>query len=334
MIDRNARAQVQLVDDLLDLSRIMSGKIRLDIQQVSLLELVQAAVDSAMPAAHAKELRLLAELEPAPTTVTADSSRLHQVIWNLLTNAIKFTPKGGQIRVLLRRVDSQVELSISDTGIGIPEHFLPRVFDRFAQQDSSTTRSFGGLGLGLAISKQLVELHEGSIVASSPGEGQGATFCVRLPLSVVQVEEERLRDHPEAPLRDGDALPLPDLKGVHVFIVDDEPDARELLRRVLEDQGAEVTVFESAELVLSALEKTKPSVIVSDIGMPKMDGFQFIRALRAREVRNERIPAVALTAFARPEDRKRALLAGYQAHLAKPYDVAELLLLIADLAAR
>jgi PAS domain S-box-containing protein len=334
VIDRNARAQVQLVDDLLDLNKIMSGKIRLDLRQVSLLDAVQAAVDSALPAADAKDIRLKSVLDPTPAMVTADSARIQQVVWNLLTNAIKFTPKGGQVQVLLQRVNSHIELSVSDTGIGIPPHFLPHVFDRFAQQDSTTTRSYGGLGLGLAISKQLVELHGGSIRAASQGEGLGATFFVNLPLSIVQLEDEQTRIHPTAPTQDGELLQLPELKGIHAFIVDDEADARDVLRRVLEEQGAQITSFESAEEALAGLESARPSIIVCDIGMPKMDGFQFIRTLRAREARIDRIPALALTAFARPEDRKRSLLAGYQAHLAKPYDVGELVLVIADLVGR
>ena len=334
VIDRNVRLQVQLVDDLLDLSKIMSGKVRLDLQQFSLIDAVQAAVDSARPVADAKSVRLEAMLDPTPVTVNADSGRLQQVIWNLLSNAIKFTPKGGRIQVLLQRVNSHVEISVSDTGIGIPAHFLPYVFDRFSQQDSSTTRSYGGLGLGLAISKQLVELHGGTIRVRSQGENAGSTFFVELPLSIVQIEDERLREHPAGDMHEREMMQLPGLAGAHVFIVDDEHDARDLLQRILEQQGAQVTSFESAAHALSALERVKPSVIVCDIGMPQMDGFQFIRALRAREQRADRVPALALTAFARSEDRKRSLIAGYQAHLAKPYDVGELVLLLADLIGR
>ncbi len=332
VIDRNARLQVKLVDDLLDLSKIISGKLRLELRETSIADVVQAAIDSAQPAANAKDIRLTAALDPTPATVTADSGRLQQVVWNLLSNAIKFTPKGGQIELLLRRRDARVELSVSDTGIGIPAHFLPHVFDRFAQQDSSTTRAHGGLGLGLAIARQLVELHGGSISAASKGEGLGATFAIELPLSIIQIEDEQAPL--PTPADEGMPAALPELVGIHAFIVDDEPDARELLCQVLQAQGARITSFDSAESALLALEKTRPSIIVSDVGMPRMDGFQFIRALRAREVRDERIPALALTAFARPDDRKRALMAGYQAHLAKPYDVAEFVLLIADLVRR
>ena len=334
VIDRNARAQVQLIDDLLDLSRIMTGKLRLDVQQVAIADVVQAAMDSAGPAAAAKEIRLVCLLDPARTVVSGDAGRLQQVVWNLLTNAIKFTPRGGRVQVLLQRVNSHIELSVSDTGIGISAAFLPQVFDRFSQRDSSSTRTHGGLGLGLAICRQLVELHGGTIRAASPGEGEGSTFYVELPVSIMQVEAERERTHPTSELSDSEAIAMPRLDGVHVFVIDDEPDARELLQRVLQDQGASVTIFDSAQAALATLARSRPSVIVSDVGMPDMDGYQMMRSLRASEVRESRIPALALTAFARAEDRKRALLAGFQAHLAKPFDVAELVLLVANLVGR
>ena len=336
VIDRNARAQVKLIDDLLDLSRIMTGKIRLDLHQISFTAAIQAAVDSARPAADTKGIRLTAILGASQDIVSADSARLQQVVWNLLTNAIKFTPKGGQVQVLLQRVNSHLELSVSDTGIGIPASYLPQVFDRFSQKDSSTTRAFGGLGLGLAICKQLVELHGGSIRAASQGEGLGATFSVHLPVSIVQLQDASAsRIHPTAETHQpADPVSLPSLEGVHVFSVDDEPDARDLLGRVLEGQGAKVTSFSSAEEVLAALKVTKPTALICDIGMAKMDGYQLIRALRAGEDRRERVPALALTAFARAEDRKRSLVAGYQAHLAKPFDVGELILIVADLVGR
>jgi len=335
VIDRNARAQVQLIDDLLDLSRIITGKIRLDLHQISFAGVVEAAVDSAMPTADAKGIRLKAILGATQDIVSADGARLQQVVWNLLTNALKFTPKGGQVQVLLQRVNSHLELSVSDTGIGIPASYLPHVFDRFSQKDSSTTRTFGGLGLGLAICKQLVELHGGMISAASQGEGMGATFSVQLPLSIVQLNDESsARVHPTTEIQRGENLSLPRLEGVLVFVVDDEPDARDLIRTVLEDQGAKVTSFGSAQDALTALKTTRPTVLLCDIGMPKVDGYQLIRTLRAGEFRSERTPAVALTAFARAEDRKSALAAGYQAHLAKPFDVGELILIIADLVDR
>lgn len=332
VIDRNARAQVQLIDDLLDLSRIMSGKIRLDLQQVSLPDIVNAALASALPAAQAKDIHLKTVIDPSQSIVSGDSGRLQQVVWNLLTNAIKFTPKGGHVHVVLQRVNSHLELSVSDTGMGIPASYLPYVFDRFSQRDSSTTRVHGGLGLGLAISKQLVELHGGSIRVASQGEDMGSTFFVTLPLSIVQIEAENdARAHPTVPTHASETGDLPSLQGVHVLVVDDEPDAREILQRILESQGATVTVLASAEQALVSLLASRPTVIVSDIGMPEMDGFQFMRLLRAREPRGSWIPALALTAFARAEDRKKSLLAGYQAHLAKPFDVAELVLVVAGL---
>jgi PAS domain S-box-containing protein len=334
IIDRNARAQVQLIDDLLDLSRIMTGKLRLDLHQISFTNVVEAAVDSAKPAADAKGIRLKAILGAGRDIVSADSTRLQQVVWNLLTNAIKFTPKGGQIQVLLQCVNSHLELSVSDTGIGIPANYLPHVFDRFSQKDTSTTRAFGGLGLGLAICRQLVELHGGTITAVSEGEGRGATFSVHLPLSIVQLSQSAPRAHPTAETQSGETQSLPRLDNVHIFAVDDEPDARELLKTVLEDQGAKVSIFASAEAVLVALKTAKPTILVCDVGMPKLDGYQLIRTVRAEESRSERIPALALTAFARAEDRKRSLVAGFQAHLAKPFDVGELILVIADLVGR
>ncbi len=329
VIDRNARAQVQLIDDLLDLSRIMAGKVRLDLQQVSMPDVVQKAVASAMPAAHAKDIRVRSLLDPSNTVVTADGGRLQQVVWNVLSNAIKFTPKGGQVQVLLQRVNSHIELSVADSGIGIPASFLPLVFDRFSQRDSSTTRAHGGLGLGLAICKQLVELHGGTIRATSAGEGHGSTFVVELPVSAMQADDGR--EHPSVDTEEPEAIALPRLDGVHVFAIDDEPDAREVLTRVLEAQGAVVTLFSSAPEALAELRTARPSIIVSDIGMPGMDGYQMIRALRASEARDSRIPALALTAFARAEDRKRSLQAGFQAHLAKPFDLAELVWMVSTL---
>ncbi len=335
VIDRNARAQAQLIDDLLDLSRITTGKIRLDLQPVSVRDIVLAALESAGPMAEAKEIALSSVLDSGNTTINADSGRLQQVVWNLLTNAIKFTPKGGEIRVRLQRVgDFFIELRVTDTGIGMPASFLPYVFDRFSQRDSSSTRAYGGLGLGLAISRQLVELHGGSIRVTSPGEGQGSSFFVELPISSAQIEDGLAHDSHGAEHRPAEMANLPKLDGVHVFVVDDEADGRDLLKRLLEDQGATVASFGSAEEALAALKTSRAAVIVSDVGMPGMDGYQMIRSLRASEPREARIPALALTAFARAEDRKRALLAGFQAHLAKPFDVTELMLLIANLAGR
>jgi PAS domain S-box-containing protein len=334
VIERNTRAQVRLIDDLLDLSRIVSGRFRLDVQQVSLLDIVKGALDSIEPTAQTKGVRLESILDPQPVMVSGDPGRLQQVFWNLLSNAIKFTPKGGKVQVLLQRVNSHIEFSISDTGIGIPAHFLPHVFERFSQKDSSTHRDYGGLGLGLAISKQLVDLHGGSIQAKSMGEGQGATFVVTLPLIILAKENHgTARIHPTAADL-SNSLPLPQLDGVRALIVDDEADALELIRRVLEEQGAFVTAVGSGEEALRMLETSEPDVLISDIGMPGMDGYQFMRRMRASEPKNRRTPALALTAFARPDDRKHAILAGYQAHLAKPFDMAELAIVVAGLVGR
>ena len=334
VIERNARAQVRLIDDLLDLSRIMAGRFRLDVQQVALLDVVRGALDSIEPAAQSKGVRLESILDPQSVTVSGDPGRLQQVFWNLLSNAVKFTPKGGKVQVLLQRVNSHIEFSVTDTGIGIAAEFLPQVFERFSQQDSSTHREYGGLGLGLAISKQLVDLHGGSIQAKSMGPGQGATFVVTLPLIMFRKDRPELGGvHPAA----GDlssVLPLPKLDGVRALVVDDEADAVELVRRVLEGQGASVTAAASAEEALALLGASVPDVIISDIGMPGMDGYQFMRRMRAAEPKNQRIPALALTAFARADDRKHAVLAGYQAHLSKPFDMAELAIVVAGLVGR
>lgn len=334
VIARNARAQVRLIDDLLDLNRIMTGKIRLDLQQISMREVAQAALDSAAPAAAAKDISLHCVLDSTPMPVNGDSGRLQQVVWNLLTNAIKFTSKGGQIQVLLHRVDSHIELSVADSGIGIPASFISQVFDRFRQRDSSTTRAHGGLGLGLAICKQLVELHGGTIRVASPGEGKGSTFCVDLPISMMAGVEEGEGDPPMVESNEVAMVALPRLSGIHAVVVDDEADALEILERVLTGQGATVTSFGSAEEALTAIKTSRPTVIVSDIGMPGMDGYQMIRSLRASESKGDRIPALALTAFARADDRKRSLSAGFQAHLAKPFDTAELALQVANLVGR
>jgi PAS domain S-box-containing protein len=331
VIERNTRAQAKLIEDLLDLSRVMSGRIRLDVQQTAIVEVVRGAIESAEPIAQTKGVRLESVLDPRGGTVSGDPGRLQQIVWNLLTNAIKFTPKGGKVQVLLQRINSHIEISVSDTGIGISASFLPYVFDRFSQNDSSTTRSQGGLGLGLAISKQLVELHGGSLQAKSPGEGQGATFIVTIPLTILETEAASAnRVHPTHPVPEEQSI-LPDLEGVHALVVDDEADARDLIRRVLQEQGATVSVVACGAEAIRIMETSSPDILISDVGMPDMDGYQLMRHIRASERLGRRIPAVALTAFARAEDRKRALLAGYQSHVAKPVDTAELLIVIAGL---
>ena len=339
-IERNARAQTQIIEDLLDMSRIISGKVRLDVQRVDLAEVARSAIETVRPGAQAKGLRLQAVLDPHVGTVSGDPNRLQQVMWNLLSNAIKFTPRGGRVQVVLARVNSHVELSVSDTGEGIRPEFLVHVFDRFRQADSSTTRRYGGLGLGLAIVKQLVELHGGTVRAHSAGPGEGATFTVALPLVALQVDpeaEDPARRHPL-----GHASPplmIPDqcarIAGVRVLVVDDEPDARMLVRRLLEDCEAVVSTAESAREALERLERDPPDVLVSDIGMPGEDGYSLIRRVRALGPdRGGNTPAVALTAYARAEDRVRSVLAGFQMHVSKPVEPAELITMVASLAGR
>jgi PAS domain S-box-containing protein len=326
VIERNARAEAQLVEDLLDVSRIASGKLRLDVQPVDPAEIAGAAVDSVRPAADAKRIRLAAVLDRSVGPVLGDPSRLQQVVWNLLTNAIKFTPKGGRVTVTLRHVDSYAEVAVTDTGQGIAPDFLPYVFERFRQADSSTTRNHAGLGLGLALVKQLVEMHGGTVRADSEGEGRGATFTVSLPIAALH----RANDAGDAVLDACESL-----RGVRVLVVDDEEDTRELVRRLLADCQAEVVAVASAPAALDAVEHFRPDVLLSDIGMPQQDGYQLVRALRERDAEHGgRTPAAALTAFARPEDRIRALRAGYQMHVAKPVDASELITVVASLAGR
>ncbi len=333
IIERNARTQSQIIEDLLDMSRIISGKVRLDVQQVDLHDVIESALTTVRPAADAKDIRLQAVLDPNIGMVKGDSSRLQQVVWNLLSNAIKFTPRGGRVQVSLERINSHVEITVSDTGQGIATEFLPYVFERFRQADSSSTRRHGGLGLGLAIVKQLVELHGGSVHAHSAGEGQGSTFVLHLPLSVVHAPRTDDEVHPRVARPSGAAIDEFSLQGVKVLVVDDEPDARDLIGRLLEDRGAEVLRASSAEEALDVLIGFGPSVIVSDIGMPNVDGYDLIRRVRARPMaEGGAIPAIALTAFARSQDRTRSLLAGYQLHVAKPVEPAELLASVATLA--
>ncbi|MGD0140603.1 MAG: ATP-binding protein [Tepidisphaeraceae bacterium] len=336
-IERNARVQTRLIEDLLDMSRIISGKLRLDIQRVLPVTIIEAAIDSAKPAADAKGIRLEKILDPLAAPVAGDPGRLQQVVWNLLSNAIKFTPRGGRVQVLLQRVTSHVELTVADTGQGIAPDFLPFVFDRFRQADPSTTRKQGGLGIGLAIAKQLVELHGGTILATSPGDGQGSSFIVQLPLMVVHAqpgEAERLHPRASAEIVPADGS-RSQLQGVKVLVVDDEQDARDLIKRVLEDCKAEVLTAGSAAEAMPILIQQKPDVLLSDIGMPQVDGYDFLRQVRSMtDQGGGKIPAIALTAFARSEDRTRALMSGYQVHLAKPVEPAELVATVASVVGR
>ena len=330
-IHRNAVAQARLIDDLLDMNRIVSGKVRLDVQPTDLAHVVEIAIEAVRPSAEAKEIRLRTIVDPHAGPVSGDPNRLQQVLWNLLTNAVKFTPKQGRVEVVLQRVNSHLEVAVVDSGIGIAAEFLPLVFDRFRQADSSITRRHGGLGLGLSIVKQLVELHGGTVQAKSDGEGQGATFLVSLPLAALRAAVDR--EHPAVRAvdlpSDGAAI---DLRGLRVLVVDDEPDARELIGELLRECGAQVEVASSVAEALEALQRMRPELLLSDIGMPGRDGYQLIREVRAlAPEQGGRIPAIALTAFARSEDRARAILAGYQVHVSKPIEAHELLAAVASL---
>jgi CheY-like chemotaxis protein len=331
-IERNARAQSQLIDDLLDVSRIITGKLRIDVRPVDPNSFVEAAVEAVRPAAEAKGVRVQKIMDTGVAAVSGDPVRLQQVVWNLLSNAIKFTPKGGRVQLRLERVNSHIEIAVSDTGAGIQPEFLPHVFDRFRQADQRTTRQHGGMGLGLAIVRHLVELHGGTVRAESPGEGQGSTFTVLLPIApVYQVVGEGERVHPAA----RDTLPTFDcadrLDRIKVLVVDDEPDTRELLKAGLAQCGAEVIAASSAAEALEAMRTAKPDLLISDIGMPEMDGYELIRRVRA--LSNDHgggIPAIALTAYARVEDRMQALRNGFQMHVPKPVELAELVAVAAS----
>jgi CheY-like chemotaxis protein len=331
VIERNAEAQHQLIRDLLDVSRIISGKLQLKTRRVGLAPIVKAALDSVRQAADAKDIRLGAEYDGETDLVTGDPDRLQQVIWNLLSNAIKFTPKGGEVGVRVERDGSDVCVSVSDTGQGIAPEFLPHVFERFRQQDGSTTREHGGLGLGLAIVRHIVEQHGGSISAESDGEQQGSTFTINLPVAAVKTPPGgRGTSGPlpaQSPPGDGSGA----LGGVRVLVVDDQPDARELLAMVLGRAGAQVSAAASAAEALELLGREELDVLVSDVGMPAVDGYALIGLVR--DLTAGGIPSVALTAYASEEDRRRALAAGFDAHLPKPVEPAELVSVIAGLVA-
>ncbi len=334
-LERNATWLTQIVEDVLDVSRIISGKIRLDVQPVSLPLIVDNSVASVQPAADAKGVRLQTIIDPGVAPVSADPDRLQQVVWNLVSNAVKFTPRNGRVQVRLERVNSNVEIAVSDTGVGIKPDFLPYVFERFRQAEAGTTRKTGGLGLGLAIVRHIVEMHGGTVDASSAGEGQGATFRVRLPVMIVQPQAlEARREHPRTE-RVQPLTGLGDLRGIRVLAIDDEEDALTLLQTVLESAGAEVTTVGSSLVALERIAATRPHALVIDLGMPEMDGFELIARVRAStnpQIRD--VPAAALTAFARSEDRTRALRSGFEMHLAKPIDPGELVASVATLVRR
>lgn len=337
VIERNARAQTQIVEDLLDMSRIISGKLRLDVQKIDLAEIVKTGVETARPGADAKGVRLGTVIDPLAGPVKGDPSRVQQIVWNLLSNAIKFTPKGGRVQIALERVNSHIEISVTDSGMGIDPQFLPHVFDRFSQSDSSIRRKHGGLGLGLAIVKQLVELHGGSVRVKSLGLNLGSTFTVALPLMPVHPEAaaEKERRHPSSGTSSDPFDPVVDLPGVRALVVDDEPDARALVKRLLEQHHAVVTPVGSAAEAIAQLQQNEFDVLISDIGMPEEDGYRLIEKVRALPpAHNRDIPALALTAYARSEDRMRAIRAGYQMHIAKPVETAELLTMVASLTNR
>jgi len=332
VIERNGKVQVQIVDDLLDMGRIISGKLRIESRPVHLAAVVVAAIETVLPTAETRGIRIETRLDRPATPVLGDAARLQQVVWILLTNAIKFSPKGGRVAVGLRAVDSQVEVVVRDDGQGIAADFLPHVFERFRQADGSSSRAHGGLGLGLSIVRHLVELHGGTVRADSPGIGRGASFTVRLPVAAA-FDPAHLDDDPTIDPSGG--LEDPSLAGVRVLVVEDEPDARALLRRLLEGAGAVVVAAGSVAEALAEFDRGRPDVVVSDIGMSGRDGFDLIRAIRALEpARGGRTPAAALSAFAQPEDRRRALLSGFQTHIAKPVDPADLIAVVASLAGR
>jgi PAS domain S-box-containing protein len=334
-LERNATWLTQIVEDVLDVSRIVSGKIRLDVQAVELQVIVDNAVATLQPAADAKGIRVQTIVDPNVGAVSGDPGRLQQVLWNLVSNAVKFTPKQGHVQVRLERVDSHVEIAVCDTGVGIGPDFLPHVFDRFSQAEAGTTRKTGGLGLGLAIVRHIVELHGGTVEVSSAGQDRGTTVRVCLPLMIVQPKAlEPRRQHPRTE-RHPALTDLADLTDIHVLAIDDEADALTLLRVVLEAAGATVTAVSSPVAALERISLLKPHVLVVDLGMPEMDGFELIRRIRTSkhgQIRN--VPAAALTAFARSEDRTRALRSGFEMHLAKPVDPGELVASIATLARR
>ncbi len=331
-IERNARSQGQLVDDLLDVSRIVAGKLRLEVRPVELAPIIQAAVEVVRPAADAKSIRLHVVLDTETGHIAGDPDRLQQVLWNLLSNAVKFTPKGGRVQIVLERVNSHVEIAVSDTGRGITPGFLPHIFERFQQADTGSTREHGGLGLGLAIVRHIVELHGGTVHVESPGAGKGTTFTIKLPLVIFgRTADELERRHPtlrKAPARHE----YPELDGLRVLVVDDEPDATDVASALLGSCGAEVRVAASAAQALEVLADWKPDVMVTDIGMPGEDGYALLTKLDGRRDELGSIPVIALTAYATTDDRVRLLAAGFRMHIAKPVEPAELVAGVANVA--
>jgi PAS domain S-box-containing protein len=315
-IERNAKLQAELIEDLLDVSRILQGKLSLNVARVELKSTLEAAMETVRLAAEAKSIQMHVQIEPQVGQVWGDTSRLQQVLWNLLSNAIKFTPQGGRVEIRLERKGSQAQIIVSDTGKGIPADFLPYVFEHFRQADATTTRKFGGLGLGLAIVRHLVELHGGTVQAESPGEGQGATFTVRLPCLLPQSQTDPDSEQPE---------PYLDLHDVEILVVDDDTDTREFVAFLLEQYGARVRAVGSASEALTALTQALPDVLLSDIGMPDVDGYMLMQQVRTLPPeQGGQIPAIALTAYAGEINHQQAIAAGFQSHLSKPVEPAEL----------
>ncbi|HWI20494.1 MAG TPA: ATP-binding protein [Vicinamibacterales bacterium] len=334
VVERNATSLQHIIEDVLEVSRIVAGRLRLHVEPVDLPGILRDAMATVIPAADARGVRVETLIEPLTAPVSGDADRLQQVVWNLLSNAIKFTPRGGKVQLRLSRVSSHVEVTVSDTGRGISPDFLPFIFERFRQADASFTREHGGLGLGLAIAKQLAELHGGTITASSGGPDQGATFTLKLPLMIVHqpVAPEHQRQHPHSDRRPPELTTSPRLDGIHILAVDDEPDSLDLLRMVLEGAGATVSTACSGPEALAAIGQRVPDALIADVGMPAMDGLQLIRAIRQMQEPARSIPAAALTAYARSQDRITSLASGFHMHLVKPIDPLELLVAVATLA--
>lgn len=328
-IERNAKSQTRLIEDLLDFSRINAGKLRLDVGPVDLFDVVNSAIEVIRPAAEAKGISLEAVLDPRAGLVSGDEGRLQQVVWNLLSNAVKFTRRKGFVRIKLERVESHSQLTVSDSGEGISPEFLPYVFDRFSQADGSSTRSHSGLGLGLGIVKHLVELHGGIVQAYSQGLGLGSSFVVRIPLIAARHQNEPRDPGLFTEGETGEALA--DLTGVSVLVVEDNDDSRNMLEAMLQRSGAKVRAADSVPMAMRMLVSGRPDIVISDIEMPGEDGYSLIRKMRLSERASEHVPAIALTAYARTADRVRALAAGFQTHMSKPVEPAELLAAVKSL---